>query len=459
MCLLVLGPECPICSEDLHNRENKKGGYYEKKTIVIKTTRFAIFNSYSLVLSDAGIAKSVNIMELHMKKTDYSKFIAALFIGLFFCGCQTEPRDEKLITITMANWKQALVAQDIDALMEFYSEDFTDQEAGDKEGLRELLQEAKDEGMLEDIDINLENFVLEITDDMAEYSIIGEDGEVEMDFALKKEEKNTWRIIGIPSEECSYESYTTPYGDDCVEHEGYYRCWDIYVPAGLAGNVPLVIDLHGWTSNPSRQRDISGFDALADSEEFIIVWPYGLCNSWNSGAICCEPASSDNIDDVGFIRKLVTQVSGQYNIDLNRIYATGLSNGCSMTQRLANEASDIIAAAACMSLHLLVPEDAGYTPVSVMTLLGTDDDLYNPGETPGALENFKTWKTMNNCTGSYTETWRSGNSFAWTYQNCDDSTEVSLVTITGGGHVLYQGEETDINTTRLAWDFMKRFSK
>lgn len=66
---------------------------------------------------------------------------------------------------------------------------------------------------------------------------------------------------------------------------------------------------------------------------------------------------------------------------------------------------------------------------------------------------------MNNCTGSPAVTWRSGNSFAWTYQNCDNGTEICLVTIDGGGHVLYQGEETDIDTARLAWDFMKRFTK
>jgi len=66
---------------------------------------------------------------------------------------------------------------------------------------------------------------------------------------------------------------------------------------------------------------------------------------------------------------------------------------------------------------------------------------------------------MNNCTGSYTETWRSGESYAWTYKNCDKGTEVSLVTVDEGGHILYKGEGTDIDTTRLAWDFMKRFTR
>jgi len=152
--------------------------------------------------------------------------------------------------------------------------------------------------------------------------------------------------LELKEQSIDYESYTSPYGDDCVLHEGYYRCWDIYVPQGLTGPAALVIDMHGASWNPSRQRAVSGFETLADSEGFIIVWPYGMGNTWNSGT-CCEPASEENIDDVGFIRKLVARVSGQYNIDSGRIYLTGLSNGCSMAQRLANEASDIIAAAAC----------------------------------------------------------------------------------------------------------------
>ncbi len=395
-----------------------------------------------------------------MKKNKYLKLTIAFLISLFLCGFQTGTDDENLIRTTMNNWKKAVMAGDIDAIVEFYSDNFTSMDGNGKEGVRLLWQEIKKAGFLEKIEINLETARLEINGDTAEFFIYDDEGEVDMDFALTKEDGKTWLITGIPSETCSYESYTSAYGDDCVRHEGYFRCWDIYVPSGITGSVPLVLDLHGWDENPSRQRSISGFDSLAGSAGFIVAWPYGLCDSWNSGDQCCPPASEDGIDDVGFIRKLVAKVSDQYNIDLNRVYLTGSSNGCSMTQRLANEASDIIAAAACMSLHLLVPENPEYTPISVMTLLGTKDDLYYPDEEmPGALENFEKWKTMNNCSGTYEVTWSSGNNVAWTYRDCDNGTEVTLVTIDGGGHVLYKGEETEINTTRLAWDFMKRFSK
>jgi poly(3-hydroxybutyrate) depolymerase len=66
---------------------------------------------------------------------------------------------------------------------------------------------------------------------------------------------------------------------------------------------------------------------------------------------------------------------------------------------------------------------------------------------------------MNNCQGAYEVTWSSGESVTWTYKDCDNQTEVALVTIDDGGHMLYQNEQTNINTTQLAWDFIKKFKK
>jgi polyhydroxybutyrate depolymerase len=391
----------------------------------------------------------------------YGLNIFVVFVFYFImCNSLSAQTNAEQIMATMNNWKQAILAQDIDKIVEFYSKDFISMDGNGKEGARQVWEEIKAMGYLEIIEINLETARLEFKNNTAEIYIYNDDGEIEMDFTLAKEDGKNWLITGIPSEKCSFDFYKNPYEDDCIRHDGYYRCWDIYVPPGLTAKVPLVIDIHGWTSDPPLQRSRSAFDSLATSEGFIVVWPYGLCESWNSGKQCCPPASENDIDDVGFIRKLIKKVSSQYNIDLKRIYVTGLSNGCSMAQRLANEASDLIAAVACMSLHLLVPKDPEYDPISVMTLLGTEDDLYHPyNEMPGALENFDTWKTMNNCTGSYKVTWHSGNSVAWTYQDCDNDTEVTLVTIDGGGHILYKGKDTEINTTRLAWEFMKRFRK
>ena len=393
-----------------------------------------------------------------MKRSACLALIAAVACSLVSFADETGRSDTEIILARMNQLKQAFAAQDVDAIMSNFSDDYVSGEGDSKAEFRQGLTMMIGLGMMPEIDLDLDDPQIQIHGDTANFFTLDANGHRDVAFILKRETPDVWRISG--DMECSYEIYATAYGDGCVQHAGYHRCWDIHLPDGLTGEVPLVIDLHGHSSRPAQQRDVSGFRSLADDESFIVVWPYGLCGSWNSGSRCCPPASNDNIDDVGFLRKMVDQLTARHNIDRRRIYVTGLSNGAAMAQRLANEASDLIAATACFSLHLLVPEADDYSPVPIMMLYGTEDtDIYDPDDFITAQENFDKWKTMNRCAGVSVETWRDGESAAQTFQDCDNNTEVSLVTIQGGGHILYPGQQTDVDTTRLAWDFLKRFAK
>lgn len=379
---------------------------------------------------------------------------------IIFGACSSKLDDSQSIRSTMKQWKQAVLSENPREIAKFYSNNFFSEEIGGKEQVAEFWKIVINAGMIDGIEINLNTSQVDFNGDVAEFLIFNDEGEIEMGFILTKEKK-TWLISGTISEshENYEDDYLSEYGDECIQIDGLYRCWDIHIPDKLDNKYPLVLDLHGWGDTVEDQKRISGFESLADSFGFVVVWPYGLARSWNSGEECCPPASDDEIDDVNFLRKLIKSVSSKYNIDSNRIYFTGLSNGCAMAQRMAVEASDIVSSVACIALHLLVPETQNYSPVSVMTLFGTKDDLYYPSDLPGALENLKKWKEINNCEGDPKETWRSNDHFTLTYENCDNETQVSLVTINEGGHVLYRGVQTDINTSKMAWDFMKRFTK
>ena len=67
--------------------------------------------------------------------------------------------------------------------------------------------------------------------------------------------------------------------------------------------------------------------------------------TWNAGN-CCGGARDQNVDDVGFIRQIVANLTRQMNVDRQRIYATGMSNGGLMSYRLACEMSDVFKAIA-----------------------------------------------------------------------------------------------------------------
>lgn len=246
----------------------------------------------------------------------------------------------------------------------------------------------------------------------------------------------------------------------CLTFDGLKRCWELHIPEGKLENIPLIIDLHGWQSSPQIHREISGFDKLALNEKVFVAWPYGIKNSWNAGKKCCEPASITKVDDVGFLKSLITKLVQDNPIDVTRIYVSGFSNGCAMAQRLAVEASDLITAVACMSLSLLVSVDKDYNynaSVPVMVLMGEFDELYDDPTYVGAINNFNIWKRLNNCSDDYSRNVKVGYVID-TYQYCENDSEISLVTVVGN-HTLYSGYDTDVDTTKLAWEFMSRFQK
>jgi ketosteroid isomerase-like protein len=108
------------------------------------------------------------------------------------------PSDEELINTTMNTWKQALIAQDVNAMMAGYSEEYSSADGTDKEGVREFMEGATDGGVLDNLEINLETAELSIQDDKAEFGpveIMSDMGSMDFVYTLKKEDKKTWRII------------------------------------------------------------------------------------------------------------------------------------------------------------------------------------------------------------------------------------------------------------------------
>lgn len=240
-----------------------------------------------------------------------------------------------------------------------------------------------------------------------------------------------------------------PLYDACVDHDGRLRCWIEHAPVDGSMPTPLVIDLHGFTGEARGQRRASGFEALADSEGFVVVWPEGVDRSWSAGG-CCGAQSAD---DVGFLRRLIDDVASRHPVD--RVFVTGLSNGCAMAQRFAAEASDVVDAAACMSFYLLSEPDADYTPVPVLEIHGTADPVVPYEDRSvfgGAVGNFERWAALNGCTGEIERPLADAAGTELIGTGCDAA--VVLVTLDATGHVPYRGLDTDVETTELAWRFM-----
>ncbi|MCA9685038.1 MAG: alpha/beta hydrolase fold domain-containing protein, partial [Myxococcales bacterium] len=175
-------------------------------------------------------------------------------------------------------------------------------------------------------------------------------------------------------------------GYESIEVDGTRRDFLLHVPEGAAPaeGRPLVIAFHGAYSTPDATEDYTGLSTLADAENFVVVYPKGKQRLWNDGRI------PDAYDDVAFTAALIDHLIAGEDVDPDRVFVTGISNGGFMAHRIGCDLGDRVAAiapvAGTLSQELLeVCEPAG--PVAMMMFMGTDDDLvpYEGGELGGKL--------------------------------------------------------------------------
>lgn len=267
--------------------------------------------------------------------------------------------------------------------------------------------------------------------------------------------------------------YATGTNTRTLTHDSELRAYNVYVPASYDGltPVPLVVDIHGLTSNKEQQQGISGWQGKANATGFLVAYPDGLGNSWNAGA-CCDPSSTNGVDDVGFIRAMVAAIQAEGNVDASQVFVTGLSNGGAMTHRLACEASDVFVAAAPLAFP--TPYSGSFAtqcnPTHTRPLLlsmGLTDVLvpYENGFFGGAVESFESWRAKNACGGAAPEehVWM-GESFCDVDLSCGAGTQVGLCSIRGSalappldpfsGHILYFNDDL-ISLPDVIWEFFQ----
>lgn len=172
--------------------------------------------------------------------------------------------------------------------------------------------------------------------------------------------------------------------------------------SGEKPKLPLVINIHALASFDLAQQMYTNFDEIADEEKFVVVYPNGYAPArvgtplpgvgftFNAGG-CCADACHEPIDDIGFFRKLVDHIKTEmpkdhnFEIDTQRIYATGMSNGGFMTNRVACEMSDIVAAVAPVAGPLM--NNTAVSDIPIPFMWKSDPFLCAPGR-PVPLMHF-----------------------------------------------------------------------
>lgn len=277
-------------------------------------------------------------------------------------------------------------------------------------------------------------------------------------------------------------SFTLTYAQQTINgsiiHDGIQRDYILYIPAIYDGGteVPLVFNFHGFGSNANEQMLYGDFRDIADSEGFLLVHPEGTFfngnQHWNVGGFTI----GSTVDDVGFTEALIEELAGLYTINLDRVYATGMSNGGYMSFLLACQLSEKIAAVASVT-GSMTPETfdacSPQHPTPILQIHGTNDEIvpYNGASWSRSIEEVMTyWVNYNNCDEPPSTTVfpdidpTDGSTVEHiVYQNGDNNVTTEHMKVLGGRHTWpgsaynFPGTNQDISASMEIWEFFSRF--
>lgn len=268
-------------------------------------------------------------------------------------------------------------------------------------------------------------------------------------------------------------STTVPAASDCasvasgltettLDAGGAVHDLRIFVPSAYdgVGLLPLVLDWHGYNQSGPQQAALSGFEALAETEGFIVVHPTGVPNPGRTqNGWELDPARDPNRDDVQFAGSLIDELVGTWCADPARVYSTGMSDGGFFTSILVCQLSDRIAAATSIAGVLRPPGCNPSRVVPYQAFHGTDDPIEPFDKDLAAFDEFAA------DAGCFERKWIDflAEVVIHQYLHCSSV----FYRIVGGGHswpgspIADQqpaslGHTTmDIDATAWSWDFFK----
>ena len=263
------------------------------------------------------------------------------------------------------------------------------------------------------------------------------------------------------------------------QFDGQNRSYIVYTPASYNPGtpVPLVFVLHGFTQSGQSIMNVSAFNSVADTANFIIVYPNGISNAWNTYA---NIPGASTANDIGFIEALIDTISANYSIDQNRIYSCGFSAGGFMSHLLACKSSRCFAAIASVAGTMTDSVYNSCAPsynVSVLQIHGTSDNIVNYNGALGnksATDVVDLWKNFHGCSltpvvTALPNTNLNDNSTVdlLDYAPCSNNNMVQMLRVNGGGHQwpgtssLLGGLGTinrDIKASGEIWNFFRSYS-
>ena len=269
------------------------------------------------------------------------------------------------------------------------------------------------------------------------------------------------------------------FSNETFEFDSNTREYQLYIPSSYSENSlsPLMFNFHGGNGTSQGQIAISDMRDLADENNFILVYPQAIADPTDDGSLNWIFKGDSDHDDIYFIDALISELSEEYQIDLERVYVCGYSLGGEFVYellcRLNNKIAAGVAVARTMGQYQYENCNPQH-PTAIMTILGTEDyeSNYNGVVYDGityyisADDTHQYWADFNNTENEPNETElpNYSNTDGTTvtkrvWENGDSCVVVSELRVNGGGHD-WPGSfgNMDIDSDTEIWNFVSNFS-
>jgi polyhydroxybutyrate depolymerase len=210
----------------------------------------------------------------------------------------------------------------------------------------------------------------------------------------------------------------------------------VHVPRGIGAHrrVPLVLVLHGAGGSGPKMEHYSGFSHVADLHGFVAAYPSSVGPVWNSAAVTGE------VDDVAFLRELVSRVQQMICVDTHRVFGAGVSNGGGMIALLGCRFSELDAIAPVEGDYAGQPRCRPAHPLSILEIHGTADQVapyFGPGgraSTNGLPSFVNAWVRIDGCSQQPVTSGVATRTSLYRFGGCAGQVSVQHIRIEGGQH-------------------------
>jgi polyhydroxybutyrate depolymerase len=237
---------------------------------------------------------------------------------------------------------------------------------------------------------------------------------------------------------------------------GWAREYLFAAPQAHDKKLPVVFIFHGMGGQAKYALVDYGWAELAQREGFIAAAPQGLPvdpskpsdrgtnpTYWNANPTGGARTASDPINDVQFVGDMLADLEKKYAVDTTRVYATGMSNGAGMTNRLGDEMPSTFAAIAPVAGNNWGGRPVT-VPLPVLMIFGRADPLvpiqggavklpWGTVQQEAPLDSANRWAKLLSC-GASTNS-KSGPIETFVWQGCPTGTSLKMLVVDGMGHV------------------------